>query len=266
MKYRMLLSDIDGTLRPLHRFSVPEENVEAIRAIQAIGVRFAISTGRSRMTVPAGMLNGIVPDYWICAAGTQVLAKDGEEIAVNRMPRASLEALARFCAEGDYPLRFVFSDGLYAYAGYEQYMKWAEEREIEIRLIDGGTQDRHLTELPIAATGIIPPEAAAEFNRLHPEAGLRFPYIVEDHCDILWPGQSKAAGLEALLKHCGLSMGECVSVGDGSNDVEILSATGRSYCVAGGSAQAMAAAQSVCPAAEDCGVAAVCRELWPEAF
>ena len=34
MKYRILLSDIDGTLRPFEQPRVPQDNVEAIRAIQ----------------------------------------------------------------------------------------------------------------------------------------------------------------------------------------------------------------------------------------
>ena len=266
MNYKMLLCDIDGTLRPFSEPRVPRENVEAICAVQSRGVRFAISTGRSRLVIPDGMLSGIWPDYWICAAGAQVLRSDGTELAMQRMPLASLKPLIAFCKERSLPLRLAFSDGIYAYSGYETLLAWLRERDLKWPLLNGESHRRHFTELPFAATGILPEAAAAEFNSLYPESELRFLYIKGDHCDILWQGLSKAEGLKMLLKDCELSAEECVSVGDGSNDVELLTATGMSYCVADGSCEAKAAAKRICPASENFGVAKVCQELWPEAF
>ena len=266
MKYKMLLCDIDGTLRPFSNPCVPRENVEAVQAVQSLGVKFAISTGRSRQVMPSGMLNGIKPDFWICAAGAQVLLGDGSELATQHMPLASLNPLIIFCKEWGLPLRLTFSDGIYAYSGYETLLAWVREHGMKLELRNGESHTRHLTELPIAATGILPETAVEEFQSLYPEAGLRFPYIKGDHCDILWSGQSKAVGLRILLKDCGLSMAECVSVGDGGNDVELLAVTGMSYCVADGSREAKAAAKRICPAAGEFGVATVCRELWPQAF
>lgn len=262
MKYRMLLSDIDGTLRPFSSAVIPPENVEAISAVQALGVKFVISTGRSRFGLPDELLNGIRPDYWICAAGAQVLMADGTEIMTNRIPAGYLEALTEFCSERDIPLRFVFSDGVYVYSGLEEYQQWAMTLGARIRMTDGRDHRRHFTELPFAANAILTDEEISEFASEYPGADLRFPVIQRDHRDILWQGQSKAAGLEKLLEISGLTMEECVSVGDGANDVELLSATGMSYCMADGAPRAKAAAKRICPPAEEFGVAAVCRELW----
>ena len=262
----MLLSDIDGTLRPFSSPVIPDENVRAIHAIQSIGVKFAISTGRSRSTIPAGMLNGILPDFWICAGGAQILAGDGSEISVSRMPPEKMDAITEFCAARNCPLRFVFSDGIYIYSGYEEYQEWAVLQGFKYQMADGTDRKHHLTEMPFAASALLPDPMIEDFCRIYPGAGLRFPSIYRHHRDILWGEQSKASGLETLLKICGFSMEECVSVGDGENDVEILAETGMSYCVEHGSPQAMAAAHKICPSAEEFGVAAVCRELWPEAF
>lgn len=266
MNYKMLLCDIDGTLRPFPEPRVPRANAEAVQAVQSHGVKFVISTGRSRMAIPEEMLNGIQPDYWICAAGAQVLRGDGTELAIRRMPLAPLKPLIAFCKERSLPLRLAFSDGIYAYSGYEPLLAWLRERDIKWPLFNGENHRRHLTELPFAVNGILPEAAAREFNCLYPEAGLRFLYIKGDHCDILWQGLSKAEGLKTLLEKCNLSAEECVSVGDSGNDAELLMAAGMSYCVADGAPQAQAAAKRICPAAESLGVAAVCRELWPEAF
>ena len=72
MPATLLVLDIDGTLRPHGEPRVPKENVEALRTVQKAGVKLVIATGRCRAEIPAKMLRGIRPDYWICAAGAQV--------------------------------------------------------------------------------------------------------------------------------------------------------------------------------------------------
>ena len=49
MKYKLLLLDIDGTLRPGSCERVPKENAEAVCAVQKAGVKIAIATGRGRI-------------------------------------------------------------------------------------------------------------------------------------------------------------------------------------------------------------------------
>ena len=49
MKYKLLLLDIDGTLRPGSCERVPKENAEAVCAVQKAGVKIAIATGRGRL-------------------------------------------------------------------------------------------------------------------------------------------------------------------------------------------------------------------------
>lgn len=69
MSYRLLVLDIDGTLRPSGQDRVPRAVAEAVCAVQRSGVRVAIATGRGRCCIPKGMLRSIRPDYWLCAAG-----------------------------------------------------------------------------------------------------------------------------------------------------------------------------------------------------
>ena len=69
MPATLLVLDIDGTLRPHGEPRVPKENVDALRTVQKAGVKLVIATGRCRAEIPAKMLRGIRPDYWICAGG-----------------------------------------------------------------------------------------------------------------------------------------------------------------------------------------------------
>lgn len=56
MKYKLLLLDIDGTLRPDSCERVPRENADAVNAVQRLGVKIAIATGRGRTGVGKGLL------------------------------------------------------------------------------------------------------------------------------------------------------------------------------------------------------------------
>ena len=58
--------------------------------------------------------------------------------------------------------------------------------------------------------------------------------------EVLPPGASKGAGVEALLEHLGRAPRSALAIGDGENDVEMLALVGR----AGGVAVAMGNARA----------------------
>lgn len=267
MPYRLLTLDIDGTLRPGHQPTVPAENVAAVSAVQRAGVKVAIATGRCRQGIPDKMLGRIRPDYWICAAGAQVLDAGGNLLSARTMTSEQMYALVDFFEDYEYMLGFNFDDGPYVYVNYE----YQRQREAQLGGIvyarDGEDQDRHLESMPFSAFGRMPHEAVEKFQEKYGYLGLRFLfYGSDDGCDILTPDQDKALGLESVCAAAGLDPSEAVSVGDGSNDCGILARAGLGVCVEGGEAEALQAADRTCPPAAECGVAQLCRELWPEAF
>ena len=83
MPATLLVLDIDGTLRPHGEPRVPKENADALHTVQKAGVKLVIATGRCRAEIPAKMLRGIRPDYWICAAGAQVEDAAGQIAQVS---------------------------------------------------------------------------------------------------------------------------------------------------------------------------------------
>lgn len=267
MQYRLLTLDIDGTLRPGGESVVPRENVEAVCAVQKAGVKVAIATGRCRMGIPPKMLGRIRPDYWICAAGAQVLDRAGTVLSMRTMTNEQMYALVDFFEDYEYMLGFNFDDGPYVYVNYELQ----HQREVQlggvVYAIDGEDQDRHLENMPFSAFGRMPHEAVEEFQKRYGYLGLRFLFYGDDDgCDILTPDQDKALGLESICAASGIDPAEVVSVGDGSNDRDILARAGLGVCVQGGDELAMQAADRSCPPAAECGVAQLCREVWPEAF
>ena len=253
MPATLLVLDIDGTLRPHGEPRVPKENVDALRTVQKAGVKLVIATGRCRAEIPAKMLRGIRPDYWICAAGAQVEDAAGTALYTSHMTAEEMYALVDFCEDYEYPLGFSFSDGGYVYLDYEAFHVQEKAAALEGCLKDGEDQDRHLLDMPFSAFGMLTTEDIAKFQAKYGYLGLQFlPYHVTG-CDILRAGQDKATGLQALLDHLGLAAADCVAVGDGPNDAGMLALAGRSYCMADGMKTAKAAAKALAPAAApDC--------------
>jgi HAD superfamily hydrolase (TIGR01484 family) len=213
------------------------------------------------------MLRGIRPDYWICASGAQVLDKNGSELASKRMTEEEMYALTDFCENYELPLAFSFTDGSYAYLEYERTRRrYQEAAGGDEGLHDGEDQDRHLLDMPFAASGEIPREMTEKFQQKYGYLGLRFLYYCSNACDILRAGQDKAEGLAMLWQKTGISAAQTVAVGDGDNDSALLRAAGLGVCMQNGSAEARKTADRVCPPVTEDGVAVLCRELWPQVF
>lgn len=268
MKYKLLLLDIDGTLRPDGCERIPRENADAVNAVQRAGVKIAIATGRGRTGVGKGLLRSVKPDYWVCAGGAQLLDGKGNELALHRLTNEEMYALVDFFEDYELPLRFTFHDANYAYLGYETFMEREKAKNLHNNIVDGEDQDHHLVEMPFGAFGFAPRERAEQFQQKYGYLGLQFLYSYpgSNGCDIAQTGVDKGRGLCELAQLAGLTPADCVAVGDGDNDVSMLQAAGLGISMANGSAAAKAAANCVGPDAAPFGVAELCRSLWPEAF
>ena len=261
MKYKLLLLDIDGTLRPGSCERVPKENAEAVCAVQKAGVKIAIATGRGRIGVGKGLLRSIRPDYWVCAGGAQLVDYKGADLALHRLTTEEMYALVDFFEDYDLPLRFTYHDANYAYLGYEEFARREREKNLALNIVDGEDQDKHLEEMPFGAFGFLSQEMADRFQEKYGYLGLNFlfSYPGSDGCDILQQGVDKGAGLRELAKLAGIDPADCVAVGDGDNDVAMLKAAGLGIAMGSGSAAAKAAADRIGPDAEPHGIAELCR-------
>lgn len=202
MKYKLLLLDIDGTLRPGSCERVPKENAEAVCAVQKAGVKIAIATGRGRIGVGKGLLRSIRPDYWVCAGGAQLVDYKGADLALHRLTTEEMYALVDFFEDYDLPLRFTYHDANYAYPGsdgcdilQQGVDKGAGLRELaKLAGIDPadcvavGDGDNDVAMLKAAGLGIAmgsgSAAAKAAADRIGPDAE---PHGIAELCRALWP-------------------------------------------------------------------------------
>jgi Cof subfamily protein (haloacid dehalogenase superfamily) len=121
-----------------------------------------------------------------------------------------------------------------------------------------------LTEPPTKLVAIDEPDV---LDRLEARLKERFagrlyiskslPYFLE----LASPEVTKGSGLAFLAEHLGFTRERTVAFGDGENDVELLEWAGFGIAVANAHPRVLAAADWVCPSAEEEGVAQVVEAL-----
>jgi hydroxymethylpyrimidine pyrophosphatase-like HAD family hydrolase len=70
-------------------------------------------------------------------------------------------------------------------------------------------------------------------------------------------GVSKALGLKLLCEHLGLSLAQCVAVGDAGNDLDVLQAAGHAVAMGNATPEARAVADEVVADNDHDGIAEV---------
>ena len=221
-----------------------------------------VATGRMVQSLRRVLAPVRLHDPVVCYQGAAVVAADGEwllhvpiDVAVAR------EVIAAVEAEGYHPNVYV-GDELYVSEVTRGSRAYADFQEIPIHAV--GDVKSWLTSPP---TKIVCVGEAGELDRLGERMRARFG-------DRLWVtkslakflefatiGVSKGSGLEFLAARMGFSREQTIAFGDGENDVELVEWAGFGIAVANAHERVKAAADWVCPPAEEEGVAAVLEAL-----
>lgn len=268
MKYKLLVFDFDGTVRPTGEERITRPVADALNAVQAAGVKLAVATGRCRGALPPKLLRGVKPDYFICANGAQVETRLGERLYVDTMTPEEMYALVDWCENDEYPLAFAFDDGYYVYVEAERMQRFyaGVGGQTASMVFDGEDQDRHLQSMPFDAFSEITPQGVQGFQQKYGYLGLRFLPYNPTHYDVIPQRVGKSIGLAALLEKLGMDAAQVAAVGDGENDADLLAMAGCGVAMGNAPEQVKALADAVCPHVDEDGVAALCRTLFPEAF
>lgn len=234
MEQKAVFLDIDGTMVDSNG-KIPVSTKEAVRQAKEKGHKLVVCSGRSRFQIYDELLNlgfsGIVG-----AAGAFVVA-DGEEIyhayIDEEHRRSSYEYLENhgfwFCYQADdgVVLNQRSCDGM---IGVYRDMGMDEKR-LE-RLIGR----MHLTEEPWKNEKnekIIYYNAPFPVERVHADLEPYFDAVAisldgmdEYAGEIGINGINKATGMEIYLNHVGIRRENCIAIGDGPNDLQMMEFAG----------------------------------------
>jgi Cof subfamily protein (haloacid dehalogenase superfamily) len=259
----LLVVDIDGTL--INRegaISAADRQVLA-KVVQA-GIRVSLSTGRVSQACRAVLELLSLDGCHVFADGALVADPKSEyEIYVEPLPQELVKEMVDFVHEHDMRIDLYSSRQFFVekddwatairrkFFGLEPTLTnfnnvWANERIIKGTLV------------------VRSPEEKAQATRFrdHFQDRLSFSrtttpaYPDVDFINVISPKVSKGKALEELASFLGVALSEVVAIGNGDNDVPLLSTAGTGIAMGDSPDELTAVADQVVPDVEHSGVAA----------
>ncbi len=257
----LLLSDLDGTLLTSTRIVSPE-NLEALRYFMAEGGRFSVATGRSKpgmehfleylpINAPAVIYNGaVVYDFEAgCPVWQRPLGERGLDLfrlVQAEFPGAGLETYEMDTA-------YALTDNPISRRHFENVkMRW--------QLVQP-------EEVPQPWVDMLLLEQEDRLAKIKARLEEQFPgqfflqYSDKEFLEVLHPEANKGAAALALCDYLGCKKENLYTVGDGRNDIQLLTCTPNAYAPANAEPEVKALCPRMLPHHNDHAIAALIAEL-----
>ncbi len=263
MKYKLLVIDVDGTLVGKDG-NISTEDREALAKARQLGTQVSLSTGRVSRAC-SEILNQLSLDgYHIFFDGALVSSPaHGKEVYVQPLNKLIVRQAVEFTRSNDIYLelysatRYFVERETWATGIHRQFFDleptvvdfarlWNREKIIKAELMTSSPE-----EVAKARSFYL------QFNgRLH-FSWVRTPaYPDIDFINVVAPEVSKGKALEALASHLGISMTEVMAIGDGTNDISLLSSAGLAIAMGNAPDEVKAVADYVTLDVDHSGLAA----------
>lgn len=235
MKYDLIISDFDGTFRH-HDTSIGERNVAAVREFVARGGKFAVCTGRMPSSIRPILQNlgmgGLYAAYQGSVIGETESGKFLRESGFTKE-----EALSICRTMQEMGLRIHAYDADDCYVNYADEALRIYEKICCIRSVPTddlyGLIEKSSRKFFKLIAMVQPEERNVVRDELRRRLGAD--YYVSCSASVLVEITSvrdtKAAAVEFLCRHYGISREKTLAFGDNQNDAPLLEAAGRGVAV-----------------------------------
>jgi Cof subfamily protein (haloacid dehalogenase superfamily) len=268
LDYKLLVVDIDGTLF-ITADAISKEDRAALAEVKRQGIRVALCSARPiqacRKIISELELDGchvffdgaLVSDPHTC-----------EEIYIRTISRSLVGEAVEFAHRGNIMFDLFSATG---------YFTESESWVTDIRrdyfgilpiIIDFARlpEDEKMIKGTLVVRSQEEKAAADRFGH-HFESRLTLSmsktpaYPDIDFINVIAPGVSKKGALDALVRHLGISLDQVMAIGDGVNDVPVLSSVGLAVAMGNAPTEVKAVADYVTLDANHSGVAQAIRKF-----
>lgn len=238
---KLIALDLDGTLLPEdHR--LPVRTAALLRGLTERGVHVVFASGRSRQaTQKVQEMAGITGQAMVFHNGAIVKTRDGPATVLGSASMEAAEGLYNLCAEQGWNLSLIFGEGQLAVCNSRDefllhVMRTHNQCEPEIAASFEPVRLYCQKGIPLTKI-FISSENEGQSYKIATTLREKFPHQLETHVtgpryvDITPLGVSKGAGLAFLLAKLGVTPEEVLAIGDGENDISMLTLAGTSVAM-----------------------------------
>jgi len=266
MKYKLLVVDIDGTLLGRDG-SISAEDGEAVAEARRSGIRVSLSTGRA-VKACQSIINQLSLDGYHIFFDGALVSNLGEEVYAEPLDRGVVREAVEFA--------HLHNIALELYSATHYFVEretWSTDAHrqyfgIEPTIVDfTGLWERERI-IKGGLVAVTPQQATkAKSFRLHFDRSLHFSrarspaFPGVDFINIVAPEVSKGKALAALASHLGVSLSEVMAVGDGINDISLLSLAGLAVAMDNAPDEVKAVAHHITLDVDHSGLAAAIKRF-----
>ncbi|HIY03381.1 MAG TPA: Cof-type HAD-IIB family hydrolase [Candidatus Anaerotignum merdipullorum] len=247
-KYRMIFSDMDGTLLK-NATEISEKNVEMIGKAVACGIDFVICTGRGVYGVEKFLdqlhLMGR-PGYVICQNGAAVYRLEDMQMILKHsfsadVLRPVVETARRMGVEV-----YLYDDRTFLTEKVTREVQdYCRVMHADMRVLpDGLAYDGHFTKCLLSGSAEHLKAVRAAVEPLVKQE-LNCFYSGPEYLEFVKKGVSKGNALRETAQKAGVPLSQVIAIGDSDNDLSMIQAAGLGIAVANGQAHVKAAADYI---------------------
>ncbi len=247
MKIKAIFFDVDSTLTAGVGLPVVESAIDALKQLQAKGIKVIIASGRMPYGIKA-IEGKITPDYYIGANGQIVTDSKGNVIDMSVIDKETFDSITNYCRERSLGLFWKFSNACYIYSDFDTVESISATTS---RLYAGENPDK--SALPTSGALISSEEEMLKIKELYKDKldVINGGYILYD---LDKKGKSKKDGLIAVGKQLNISLDEMMAFGDSDNDIDMLKAAGISIAMGNGNDNVKKVASYITDTASNDGI------------
>jgi len=250
--YKLLVVDIDGTLVGKDGNILPQDR-QALAKARDLGIKVSLSTGRAAQSCLSLIDQLALDSYHIFFDGALVSNPvNNEEVYIQPLSKGIVRQAIKFAQLNDINI------DLYSTTHYfierETWSSKVHHDFFSLKPIlvdfDKIWQWERIIKLGLVITL---PQEEATADRLYRRfrSSLHFSWVRTpafpgvDFINVVAPGVSKGKALKALASHLGIPLTEVIAIGDGTNDIPLLSLAGLGVAMGNAPAEVKAAADYI---------------------
>lgn len=234
MKYKLIVSDMDGTLLN-SQGKVSDETKKAMKNLLEKGMYIAIATGRIYTTARVYAKHlGIVTPIICCNGAVVKNLEDDKKIYGNPISKEDCFKIIDICKENDLYFHFYSEDTIYGEKlEYKMlyFSEWAktlnEEDRIKIKVVEDSREiieKETIYKFGIQTDDI---ELLDYISKLmNKEKNIEARKSLSNMLDLMNKGVSKGNAVKNLAKSLGIKREEIIAIGDNENDISMLEYAG----------------------------------------